>query len=287
MNNDIVEPGAAVTLRAGDAEAALYPAAGGRLGQIVANGRELLRGPEHAASGWAMWGAYALVPWSNRIPGGTFSFAGETITVPVNFDDGSAIHGLAAQAAWTVVEATASTAELEIELECDRYLVTGTQRFALTADGLDHTVGVSNRAPWSVPVGLGIHPWFVLGPVRVPADETWRGEGPMPDGPPYPVPPELDLRTKRTPPLMDRCYCALTDTVAEIGDLTLSWDGPVTDVVVYTGTPGWVCVEPVTMATDAFRLAESGFDGTPMAGTGIVALDEGDTLSVTYRYAWA
>ena len=109
----------------------------------------------------------------------------------------------------------------------------------------------------------------------------------MPDGPPYPVPPELDLRTKRTPPLMDRCYCALTDTVAEIGDLTLSWDGPVTDVVVYTGTPGWVCVEPVTMATDAFRLAESGFDGTPMPGTGIVALEEGDTLSVTYRYAWA
>ena len=41
------------------------------------------------------------------------------------------------------------------------------------------------------------------------------------------------------------------------------------------------------MATDAFRLAESGFDGTPMPGTGIVALDEGDTLSVTYRYAWA
>ena len=287
MNDDIVEPGPAVTLRAGDAEAALYPAAGGRLGQIVANGRELLRGPEHAASGWAMWGAYALVPWSNRIPGGTFTFAGETITVPVNFADGSAIHGLAAQAAWDVVEATASTAELEIELECDRYLVTGTQRFALTPDGLDHTVGVNNRAPWRVPVGLGIHPWFVLGPVRVPADETWHGEGPMPDGPPYPVPPELDLRTKRTPPLMDRCYCALTDTVAEIGDLTLSWDGPVTDVVVYTGTPGWVCVEPVTMATDAFRLAESGFDGTPMAGTGIVALDEGDTLSVTYRYAWA
>ena len=150
-------------------------------------------------------------------------------------------------------------------MECDRYLVTGTQRFALTPDGLDHTVGVNNRAPWRVPVGLGIHPWFVLGPVRVPADETWHGEGPMPDGPPYPVPPELDLRTKRTPPLMDRCYCALTDTVAEIGDLTLSWDGPVTDVVVYTGTPGWVCVEPVTMATDAFRLAESGFDGTPDA----------------------
>ncbi len=234
-----------------------------------------------------MWGAYALVPWSNRIPGGTFTFAGETITVPVNFDDGSAIHGLAAQAAWDVVEATDATAELQIELECDRYLVTGTQRFALTPDGLDHTVGVTNRAPWRVPVGLGIHPWFVLGPVRVPADETWRGEGPMPDGPPYPVPPELDLRTKRIPPLMDRCYCALTDTVAEIGDLTLSWDGPVTDVVVYTGTPGWVCVEPVTMATDAFRLAESGFDGTPMPGTGIVALDEGDTLSVTYRYAWA
>jgi len=34
MNDDVVEPGPAVTLRAGAAEATLYPEAGGRLGQI-------------------------------------------------------------------------------------------------------------------------------------------------------------------------------------------------------------------------------------------------------------
>ena len=39
------------------------------------------------------------------------------------------------------------------------------------------------------------------------------------------------------------------------------------------------------MATDGFRLAEGGFDGSdPMAGTGVVVLDEGESLSVTYRY---
>ena len=65
---------------------------------------------------------------------------------------------------------------------------------------------------------------------------------------------------------MDRCYGALTATSVEIGDLTLSWEGPITHVVVYTGTPGWVCVEPVTIATDGFRLAEGGFSdgGDPM-----------------------
>ena len=287
MSDHVIEAGDAVRLVAGEAGAEIYPAAGGRLGQLTIDGRAMLRGPLDAADGWVAWGCYPMLPWSNRIPGGRFQFAGETINVPVNTREGAAMHGLAAAVPWVLDGSTAEAADLSIELECDRYLVTGTQHFGLTPGHLDHTVAVTNRAPWRVPAGLGIHPWFTVGPVRIPADTTWEGDGPMPDGPPYPVPPQLDLRTKRVAPLMDRCYGVLTATSAEIGDLTLSWDGPITHVVVYTGTPGWVCVEPVTMATDGFRLAEGGFDGSdPMAGTGVVVLDEGESLSVTYRYSW-
>ena len=62
---------------------------------------------------------------------------------------------------------------------------------------------------------------------------------------------------------MDRCFTALTADRARIGDLTLSWDGPIEHVVVYSGEPGWVCVEPVTMANNGFAMAA---DGAPRTG---------------------
>jgi hypothetical protein len=80
---------------------------------------------------------------------------------------------------------------------------------------------------------------------------------------------------------MDRCFTQLTASAVEVPGVRLSWEGPVTQVVVYSETPGWVCVEPVTMANDGFRLAASGIEGT-----GVIALDPEAMLSVTYRYEW-
>jgi aldose 1-epimerase len=259
----------------------LYPGEGGRIGQVSVGERELLRGPEHRELGWPWWGSYPLLPWSNRIPGGVATFEGDTITVPVNFRDGTAIHGLTADVPWDVIDASASVATLAIEVEVDRYHVRGTQRFALTADALDFELEVANLAGWRVPAGLGIHPWFVVAPIRVPADLIWPGSGPLPDGLPRPVRPDEDLRRRTVAPTMDRCYTGLTGTTADVGDLTLSWRGPITQVVVYTGEPGFVCIEPVTMASDGFRLAAEGVDGT-----GVIALDPGDSLSVGYRLTW-
>jgi galactose mutarotase-like enzyme len=91
-----------------------------------------------------------------------------------------------------------------------------------------------------------------------------------------------DLREARLAPEMDRCYTGLTGSTADVGDVQLSWTGPITQVVVYTGAPGWVCIEPVTMANDGFRLADEG-----VAGHGVIALDPGQSASVTYRFAWA
>ena len=59
-------------------------------------------------------------------------------------------------------------------------------------------------------------------------------------------------------------------------ELRLHWTGPVTQVVVFSGDEGWVCVEPVTMANDGFRMADEG-----MPGTGVLALDPGESFAVT------
>jgi aldose 1-epimerase len=271
-----------VTLAAGAAQVELLPALGGRIAQVTVGGRALLRGPEHADLGWPWWGSYPMLPWANRIRGGVATFRGDTITVPVNWPDGTAIHGLAYARPWDIVAAGATEATLAIEVAVDRYHVLAEQRFALSAGALDLEIDVVNAADWPVPAGVGIHPWFAVAPVRVPAELVWPGEGPMPDGLPQPVRPEEDLRQAVVAAPMDRCFTGLTGTSADIGDLTLAWRGPITQVVVYSGEPGFVCVEPQTMATDGIRLADSDVDGT-----GVIALDPGATLTVGYRLAWS
>lgn len=272
----------AITLTAGDAIATLYPEHGGRLGQLAVAGSTYLRGPENGAAelGWGYWGSYPLLPWSNRIPDGRFPFEGETLTVPVSWEDGSALHGLAARAPWAVDAASDTAAEFRIDIDDGPYIVEGRQRFRLNATHLEQHLEVVNRGERRVPAGLGIHPWFVASSVRVPADLMWPGE-PMPTGAPVPVSEAADLRVMRVAPTMDRCYTGLTDNAAEVAGLRLAWHGPVTQVVVFSGDPDWVCVEPVTMANDGFRLADEG-----VAGTGVVALDPGESLSVTYRFTW-
>jgi aldose 1-epimerase len=281
INHLVTDHNGPLTLTAGAARVDLYPEAGGRIGQITIGGRAVLRGPEHAADGWGRWGSFPMLPWTNRIAGGIARFDGATFSLPVNWPDGSAIHGLVAERPWHVVEAGPRHATLSIEVDVDRYHVRSVQTFALTAEAIDLDIELVNLAGWRVPVGIGIHPWFVAKPIRVPADHVWGGSGPLPDGPPRPVRPDEDLRAKRIAPPMDRCFTSLTGSRAEIGDLTLSWRGPITQVVVYRGDPELICVEPCTMANDGIRLAEEGIDGT-----GVIVLEPGDCVAVGYRFAW-
>jgi aldose 1-epimerase len=259
----------------------LVPEAGGRIGQIEVGGRDLLRGPEHAHLGWGWWGSYPLLPWSNRIPGGRFTFEGRQLEVPVSWSDGSALHGLAARVPWRVTEHEAQRVAMDVHVTDGCYDVAGRQRFELAADGLVQSLEVENLGGARVPVGLGIHPWFAAGPVRVPAALRWPGDGPMPTGEPVPVGADDDLRTARVPPPMDRCYTGLEEASADVPGIRLSWSGPVSQVVVFSEAEGWVCVEPVTMANDGFALAAAGVDGT-----GVIALDPGASTRVTYRFGW-
>jgi aldose 1-epimerase len=270
-----------VVLEGRDAAVTVSPDRGGRLAQIEVGARRLLRGPEHAHLGWAFWGSYPLIPWCNRIPDGRFRFEGRDLAVPVNWADGSAIHGLGMDAPWRVASQGQAAVELTIEMAEGPYRVSGGQLLELTDDSLHQRLEVTNQGDDDVPVGLGIHPWFRAGAVRVPADLMWPGDGPIPDGPATPVSGDDDLRTLRVPPPMDRCYSGLTDTEVEVPGVRLSWAGPVTQVVVYSEEPGWVCVEPVTMANDGFRLRHQG-----VAGAGVIVLPPGETVGVSYRFEW-
>ncbi|CAN5597276.1 aldose 1-epimerase [soil metagenome] len=266
-----------LTLRAGKSSATIHPALGGRIGQLDLGDGPLLRGPS-AELGWGHWGCYPLLPWSNRIPGGHLRYGSLVADLPVNWPDGSAIHGLAASRPWTVLDRSAVTAEMEVLAIEGPYRVRGSQRLALEADRLTLRLQATNEADEAVPVGIGIHPWFRSGPVRLAADQRWPGS-PLPTGAPVPVDGPYDLRQRRTPDPMNVCFTALTATVAEVPGARLHWDGPVTDVVVYTGEPGFTCVEPVTMANGAFALPPE-----QAVAHGVQWLAPGASIAVQYRF---
>ncbi len=264
-------------LTAGRSVAEIHPAFGGRLGQLDLGDGPLLRA--HAPDlGWTDWGCYPLAPWSNRLPGGRLRYRGIDSVLPPNHADGSAIHGLVAACRWDITASTRSRAELEVRAESTPYSVAVRQLFELDDEVLRIALRCTNEGDRGVPMGLGIHPWFHSGPIRVPADRVWPGE-PLPTGPPQPPRPQQDLRQSRLPEPMDACFTALTGSYADAPGCRLHWEGPVTHVVVYSGAPGWVCIEPVTMANDGIRMAEEG-----QRGHGVIEVQPGDSMEVRYRF---
>ena len=104
-----------------------------------------------------------LIPWSNRISGGGFSFAGAFHPLSPNLEgEPYPIHGNGFSSAWTV--AMASAREIELTLTSDgpgpfRYAACAA--YALSAGVLTMRLSVANRGARSLPFGLGFHPWIV------------------------------------------------------------------------------------------------------------------------------
>jgi len=266
-----------LTLVAGSSTALLCAEVGGRLGQLDLGDGPLLRGPS-AGLGWSEWGCYPLLPWSNRLPDGRLRHDGVEWDLPVNSPDRSAIHGLAAACPWVVERHDDRSASLSVVVHGGPYDVSGHLDYVLVPQALDVVLRATNIGDRSVPIGIGIHPWFTAGPVVVPADMVWTGE-PLPTGPPKRASGRHDLRSATVPEPMDACFTGLTANTAGAPGVRLRWDGPVTHVVVYSREHGWVCIEPVTMANNGIAMAESGIDGH-----GVIDLGPGSSIEVRYRF---
>lgn len=286
-------------LERGGARATVAPAAGGRLLQL-----ELRDGdgawlpllvapddPQRAVDEPTRWGAFAMVPWPNRIAGGVFTFEGRTVELPVNHE-GNAIHGIGLDRGWEIEEASASSCRLSLRFD-PRWPFGGRagQSFAVLDDGIDLRIEIHADAA-TFPAGAGWHPWFRrdVRPnadprVLVDADEIYELDSNIPTGVLLPVGGEVDLRAY--PALGDRrldtCYRHPR------GALKLRWGGielrmtssaDVRHAIVYTPERA-ICVEPQTCAIDAFNLDARLFD----ASTAIV--EPGRPLVVSTSWRWS
>ena len=131
-----------------------------------------------------------LIPFSNRIENGRFSFEGRSIRLASNVDGSPhAIHGHGWQAEWQVTERDAARCALSFQHEPApdwpwRY--EGRQTIAVAGDALRMTLAIENQASTSMPCGLGFHPFLpAAGGARMQfeATQVWDGNaGAFPTG---------------------------------------------------------------------------------------------------------
>lgn len=286
-----------ITLRSGPLGLVLVPSVGGAIARFWSDAAgaaaELLRPTSEPAlrhGDPGMTACYALVPWSNRIRHGRFTFGGRTVTLAPNRPhERHPIHGHGFQAPWAVQDVAPSAAILEYRHTPGAWpwAYRAVQRFRLTPTALELQLAVTNGGDQPMPVGLGWHPYFPRTretTLTAHVTEIWLTDAEI-------------LPTERVAPAPDRDPRPglAVDRVA-LDNVFVGWDGRAVvtwpergarlrlaassllrTLVVYTPpAQPFFCAEPVSHVTDAFNLAAGG-----EADTGMLTLAPGESVQAT------
>ena len=254
-------------LHAGDYALQLAPERGGSILRLDWRGQPLLR-PVCGDSILDV-ASFPLVPFSNRIAFGRFRHGARAVALRPNFpgmDHPHALHGFGWLAQWRIERSDDRCAVLTHDYPGGEWpwRYRAEQIVALTEQGLDIALSVTNLAEEAMPAGLGFHPYFPCD-----AETTYlglhRGEWTTGDD-------GLPLRLAMRDHPHDWWEGAAigtrnVDTVyaGRHGKLVLTWPGqgrrvtitpsanlPCTVVYAPAGE-GFFCVEPVSHPTDAIN----------------------------------
>ena len=247
-----------------------------------------------AAGGAGGLSCFPLVPYSNRIRRGRFTFEGREIALPLNFGDHPhSIHGQGWQAAWRVAEQDAGRVVLDYQHAADAwpFAYAARQTIALRPDGLEIALDLTNRSEEAMPAGAGLHPYFAgARAARLTAGVAgvWQVDDEVMPTAHTALPERWDLPRGR----------AVSELACD--NVFTGWDGrarierpdvglvleleaarPLRFLVVYAPVgEDFFCVEPVSHATDAFNRAAAGDPDT-----GMRVLAPGETLSAALSIA--
>jgi aldose 1-epimerase len=110
---------------------------------------------------------FPLVPYVNRIRGGTFSFRGREVRLAPNMaGDPSPLHGQGWLNPWSVERQDSTSAVLTYRHEPGEWpwRYEAREELALDDNGLSLRLTCLNRSDEPMPCGLGQHPYFNCGP---------------------------------------------------------------------------------------------------------------------------
>lgn len=242
-------------------------------------------------------GSFLMLPWTNRVKDARFRFDGSDYPLVANHSDGTAIHGVARDHAWSLIDRSPITARLVYRHHADTscpFDFGGTVRYEIAPDRVEMDLSVTNLGEQPFPAGCGHHPYFHRRlhsdadqlHVRMDVSGRYMCDDCIPSG--ERIDDEACTLLRSGGPIGNP---GLDDVFAGFGgEAELEWPASGVrmrmrcseefgHVVVYTPRLGdgsadaHVCIEPVSMVNDAFNLHERG-----MGGTGVRVVSPGETL---------
>jgi aldose 1-epimerase len=157
--------GAQVELRWGDQRATVVEVGGG-LREYEVGGRPVLDGYDRSAMCTGGRGQL-LVPWPNRIADGRYEYDGQPMQLPLSEPvQKHAIHGLTRWASWQLTQPDPATVLAAYVLHPQPgypFTLHCAAAYRLGPDGLTVDLAVTNRSERAAPVGLGTHPYLLVG----------------------------------------------------------------------------------------------------------------------------
>ncbi len=283
----------------GRVRAAIRPDLGGGLGRFdhLRAGRvEPLFRPEPAGGARLPFdlASIILIPWSNRVSGGGFTFRGRRHPLAANVaGEPYPLHGNGFALPWEVVlQETA-----RVELRC-RSEGPGTYRYAaelsysVSGGVLGIRLVVTNEGEAALPFGLGFHPWFVRTPdarLEAPADQVWLEDADhLPSGAaPAALPEGWCFGTAAMLPdgFVNNAFTGWPGRASVLWPargLALDIEASALPVyILYAPGPdaGFFCFEPVSHVVDAFNLPGGA------EANGMTVLEPGARMKAELRFA--
>lgn len=275
---------ARLELSAGDYAVTIAPEAGGSLQSFTWRGEPLMR--TAAGPGALDAACFPLVPFSNRVARGRFEWEGRAVELAPNFpgqDHPHPLHGFGWLTAWDVLETTQASAVLEHRYPGGEWPWPYLARQTVTVreNGLELSLTIENLSEWSMPAGLGFHPYFPCNDqtmLRARHRGEWQNSA-----------HGLPVRLVEAGEAIDWWHgqpvgSRAVDTVYSDrqGDMVIEWPDrrlslaircskELDQTAIFVPEADWFCVEPVTHRTNALN-------GEPDE---IVALQPGAKLSVS------
>ncbi|MBI1774084.1 MAG: aldose 1-epimerase [Proteobacteria bacterium] len=243
-------------------------------------------------------GCFPLVPYSNRVRGGRFSFCGRKVALPITPEtDPHFEHGHGWRRPWQIAGLSRGSLSLLLDHPADAWPwhYQAEQKIELMeSGGLRLVLTVTNLDDDPMPLGVGYHPYFPKSPnTRLTANvhAMWATDEEILPTELVPPRPEADpnrgMAAAKT--ALDNVFTAW-DGHAQIdwpeasARLRVEADAPLRFLVLYTpAKEPYFCAEPVSNATDAFNLADTG-----RTDTGMIVLGPGQSLCAQVRLvpAW-
>lgn len=172
-----------LTLRSGRLSLTISPSIGGAISAFEWNGyggpRAILRKCHTPLEKVLDACSFPLVPYVNRIRGGSFTFRGREVRLEPNMaGDPSPLHGHGWLNPWSVERQDEASAVLIYRHEADGWpwSYEASQEFTLDENGYSVRLACRNTSDEPMPCGLGQHPYFDCGAetrIDTEVDCTW------------------------------------------------------------------------------------------------------------------